>query len=262
MASVIINYCSNEKIFLDALLIECSKFSKDIVVSYGSKLYDGSLEDLEHIQEYASKYKDVRFVQYEVNLDLDLKVQIGVVNRPTAFWHNLARYTAVQSLKNKEWVFVIDCDEIPSGDDVKEWLSKTVLNKECSYKMANYWYFKYPTNQAKTFEDSVLLIHSDHLTAKNIFGDLERDYLIPASGTKLNRMTVGSNKLPMWHHYSWTRSKESLAHKIKNWAHSNDIFKNTDVDKLIEFIYHNDDVNDVIHHYQYNKVENTFNIIV
>jgi hypothetical protein len=260
MPSVIINYCSNEKEFIDALLQQCSIFSNDIVVSYGSKLYDGSPEDITHILPYKEKYPDVQFVEYNVDLTLNLKEQRGVVNRPTAYWHNLARWTAIQALKKKEWVFVIDCDEIPEGKNVKEWIDAINLREECCYKMANYWYFKDPTNQATTLEDSVLLIHYSHLTENNIFGDFERDHLIPASKTKLIRQVKGLTGNPIWHHYSFVRSKKGLMHKIKNWAHSNDIFNNVNPLSFVNYIYRNDDVNDIVHGYIYRKVQNEFHI--
>jgi hypothetical protein len=260
--SVIINYCSNERVFLDPILLECSKFSNDIIVSYGSHLYDGTPEDINHINEYAIKYPHIQFVKYLVDISLNLSKQKGVNKRPTAYWHNLARYNGVCHLKNKEWVFIIDSDEIPDGDRVREWLFDTKLNKQCCYKLLTYWYFKSPCNQSTTYEDSILLMHANYLTSDNIFHDWERDSLILASGAILQRSIPGLDGLPMFHHYSWCRTKEGLTHKIKHWGHSNDKFKNVNVDQLIEYIYRNDDVNDIIHNYNYLKVSNKFNIIV
>lgn len=261
MISVIINYCSNENIFINTILSECMKFSNDIVISYGSYLYDGTLEDKHHINEYQIKYPTIKFVEYNVNLTLDMTKQKGVNKRPTAYWHNLARWTAVCALKNKNtWVFVIDCDEIPEGERVKEWLSKTIFDEKYCYKIANYWYFKSPQNQALTLEDSVLLIHSKYLTSDNIFGDNERDHLIPSSGCILKRQIMGVDNKPLFHHFSWYRTKKGLKHKISSWAHQNDIFKGIDVDALINYIYKDDNVNDIIHKYQYIKIDNIFNI--
>ena len=258
MVSVIINYCSNEKIFIDAVLTECSKFSDDIVVSYGSKLYDGAPEDLDHIKDCKNKYPSINFVEYEVDLSIDL----SMFKRPTAYWHNKARYTGVCALKNNDWVFVIDCDEIPEGDKVKQWLTLIKPNKQFCYKMSNYWYFKDPTAQATTYEDSVLLIHKDNLTLNNIFSDYERDDTIKLSKCILQRQIKGLDSKPMWHHFSAVRSKNGLTHKFKHWGHNSDIFKNVDVEKLIEYIYHNNEVNDVVHQYKYIFVPNKFNIIV
>jgi hypothetical protein len=263
MVSVIVNYCSNERVFIDVVLRECLLFSNDIVVSYGSRLYNGAPEDVDHIKEYESKYPMVKFKCYQVDPLLDLSKQKGVRNRPVAYWHNLARWTGVQALEGKNgWVFIIDTDEIPDGQLVKEWLRgcEACLDPIKCYKVANYWYFKDPTNQATTLEDSVLLIHSKYLTEENIFGDNERDHLIPASRCMLMRETKGVNGAILFHHFSWVRPRKQLEHKLRSWGHSQDLFKNVDPGKFVDFIYRDDNVNDIVHNYTYAKVPNKFNI--
>jgi len=256
MASVIISYCSNEQIFLDSLLKECLKFSDDIVISYGSHLYDGTPEDIKHINEYKDKYPTIQFIEYKVDIKLDLYKQKGVKKRPIAYWHNLARFNGKCHLKKKEWVFIIDSDEIPEGVEVKKWLTNFKLDKKNCYKIANYWYYKYPTNQAKTIEDSILLIHYDYLNEFTMYGDLERDYIISSSGCILDRRIMGLDNKPIWHHYSFVRTKDGLKHKMKNWGHKDDFY---DVEKIIDYINKND--NDIIHNYEYIKVDNKFNIL-
>lgn len=260
MVSVIINYSSNEKIFIDVILVQCTWFSDDIVVSYGSHLYDGTPEDQSHISGLRAQYPDVEFVEYRVDTSLNLKHQRGVVDRPVAYWHNLARWTAIERLEKKNsWVFVIDADEIPDGPEVRRWLMSDSFykNENYCYKMACNWFFKLPTNRAKTLEDSVLLIHRKHLTERNIFHDYERDSLIITSGCYLMRQTTGLDGKVLFDHYSWVRNRKGLEHKIRSWGHSNEYH---DPEKIIEFIYRNDDVNDIIHGYQYDKVENKYNI--
>jgi hypothetical protein len=250
--------------FLDTILTQCSKFSDDIVVSYGSHLYDGRPEDMDHITEYKSKYPSVQFVCYQVDISLPFSQRKGVVSRPTAYWHNMARWTAIKHLRKHEWVFVLDCDEIPEGDAVRDWLGTVghlLTSSEC-YKIANYWYFKDPTNRAKTIEDSVLLIHYSHLTEDNVFHDYERDDLIRYSRCKLKRRIVGIGRKILFHHFSWTRDRKGLEHKIKNWAHANDIFKDANVEEIMNYIYKDDGVNDIVHKYEYEKVENKFGLVI
>jgi hypothetical protein len=252
--SVVINYCSNERIFLGPILSECKKFSDDIVVSYGSHLYDGQIESNDF-----TEYPDIKFVEYKVDISLPNKDRCGVVNRPTAYWHNLARWSGIQLIRH-EWVFLIDCDEIPDGNRLSEFFKSFVLDETKCYKFANYWYFKDPTNQSLSLEDSILLIHSKYLSTNNIFGDWERDHTIRNSGATLERMIMKNE--PFFHHYSWVRSKDGLRHKISSWAHSNDIFRNANIDSIIEYIYKDDNVNDIVHRYSYKKVKNFFNIII
>lgn len=261
--SLIINYCSNESIFIRPLIQECLKFSDDINVAFGSHLYDGRPEDQEHIHSLRLEFPTVKFIEYPVNINLPLSQREGVCNRPTAYFHNLARYMASQAVQN-DWVFVIDADEIPDGDEVARWLShsSTVLDDRVAYKIANYWYFKDPRFRAKTLEDSVLLINKRYLTKENIFGDYERDHLIRASGCALDRQIKAPNNAVMFHHFSWVRTREGLAHKVKSWAHANDIFKGVNVDDLLAHIYRDANPNDIVHRYEYDVVENKYNIIV
>lgn len=268
MASVVINYCSNEQIFIDAILSECLEFSDDIVVSYGSNLYDGQPEDRDHIRKISLKYPTIKFVEYQVDTSIDLQNQRGVRSRPTAYWHNLARWTGINALNPQQkagWVFLIDADEIPEGRLVREWLATTLryLNPDACYKIASYWYFKEATNRARTLEDSILLIHRSKLTLETIFGDGERDHTIVSSRCTLYRQIKykdeDGNHRVLWHHYSWVRSRAGLLHKIQNWGHSNEY---ADPHKIISYIFKDDQVNDVIHGYSYDQVSNRHNIIV
>lgn len=264
--SIVISYCSNEACFLEALLRECLKCSDDIIVSYGSHLYNGVEEDKETLRycqyvfdTFVSAGK-LRFVCYPVGKEhYD---GFGVVNRPTAYWHNVARWTGIQAIHQKDnWVLLIDADEIPNGDIFDEWFQymeeNNVLKRNETYKMANYWYFKHPKNRARVLEDSVLLMHISHLTKVNVFHDWERDGLIAMSKTKLLRQTKSLDDEVMFHHYSWVRTREGLTHKIMNWGHANEY---GDPKAVIEKIFSTDGVNDVIKNYTYDTVENEFNI--
>jgi hypothetical protein len=257
--SVVISYCSKEHFFLEAILEQCSQFTRDIVVSFGTHLYDGTPEDISHIQQIAPKFEHVKFVQYLVSPDNFNGM--GVQKRPQAYWHNMARWTGIMHLQYHDWVLLLDADEIPEGEKFKTWFSAVentpVLKKNTTFKIANYWYFKDPTNRASKLEDSILLIHAKHLSKHNIFGDFERDYTIQQSETRLIRDTRGLKGEVMFNHYSWVRTREGLEHKIRHWGHANEY---NNPDEIIAEIFKDDNVNDVIHNYSYEKVPNLFNI--
>lgn len=257
--SVVISYCSKEKCFIKPLLEQCIKFSDDIIVSFGTHLYDGTPEDVTYLKEMAALFNNVKFIQYKVSDET--YTGMGVITRKQAYWHNMSRWTGIQNLKKHDWVLLLDCDEIPEGDKFKEWFEMAdrnhLLIPNMTFKIANFWYFKEPTNRAKTVEDSVLLIHSKYLSKYNIFGDYERDYTIRQSGTRLQRQVKGVNGEIMFHHYSWCRTRKGLEHKIKNWGHANEY---DNPNEIIKTIFQNDNVNDIIHYYTYDKVPNKFNI--
>jgi hypothetical protein len=258
--SVVINYCSNEAPFVDALLSECLKATDDVVVSHADKLYDGSPEDQAHFDDLRRRYPAVRFAQYAVDVGLDLSRQPGVRHRPTAYWHNLARRTGIRAKRYRDWTLLLDADEIPEGARLREWWDASAPQANTAYKMANHWYFKSPRFRATTLEDSVLLLHESRLSMETVFGDFERDHTIRSSGARLVRNTRGLDGRPLFHHYSWCRSRAGLAHKLRNWAHRDDVFKGADVDELLDAIFKDDAVNDIVHRYQYQTVQNQFGI--
>ena len=264
MVSVIINYSSNERAFINPVLSESVKFANDIVVSFGSHLLDGTAEDKLHIRELEVLYPTVTFAEYDVDLSLNLSQQPGVGSRPTAYWHNLARWTAIQKLRCKQWVFIIDTDEIPDGRLVRKWSRQVVpsLNQTDCLKISNFWYFKKPIYQATSHEDSPVLIHFDHLTEANVFGDWERQHIVESSGCTLHGNIKTDDGSVLWHHFSWVRSRAGLEHKLSHWAHADDMFHGANATELVATIFQDDNVNDLVHHYDYIVVNNTFDIQV
>lgn len=262
---IVVNYSSLEKNFIDGLLKECNLITSNIVISYGSHLYNGIKEDSdEYLKFYKEKYPNNFFIKYDVNLNEDLFKNKGVNKRPTAYWCNLARWNGYLKLKNNvEWIIFIDADEIPDSNLFNEWLNENTLHNNYNYKFANYWYFKTYKNQSLQFEDSILMVNKNIINEDNIFHDDERDGILKMTpNIKQFRMVKNKNNMPMWHHFSWVRNKQGIINKLKNFTHRDDLFKDENVaEKIAEYIYRDDNINDIIHNYQYKLVDNIFGIL-
>lgn len=255
--ATIINYCSNEEHFIDACISQASFYSDMIVVSYGSHLYNGIKENSSHIKILKTRYPFVKFVEYPVNIEIDLKKQKGVVNRPYAYWHNLARWYGFKEVPQNFWVLFLDVDEVPDGLRFREWWRAHTPQEDMAFKLANYWYFKKPIFQAQTWEDTPALVHARKINEDNIFGDRERDHTVYSHGLKLNRYVLGNDFKPLIHHFSWVRSPEQMLFKLKNWGHQTDFANH---DGMVAHIFRDDGVNDIVHGYQYSIVPNKFEI--
>lgn len=250
----VINYCSNEQPFMDALLEECSKVSQNIAVIYGDKLYDGVPENTVYLNTYLRrKYPHIKLAEYAVKPE-EAARGLGVVRRPTAYWCNLARWMGMLMLPDVDWFFFIDADEVPEGERLSAWLTATALDPLRAYKLANWWYFKDVCNQATTWEDSILLVHRRHLTEETVFHDDERDGILKMCAAPQERMVCGGDGRPMFHHYSWVRGRDGLKRKLRTWAHRDDLFAGAPVEAIVDHIYKDDGVNDIIHRYTYNLV--------
>lgn len=261
---VIISFSTNELCFLDALLSQTSLISDDIVVSYGDKFFNGDDQDLTFLKEYATKYPKIKWTKYNVDVNLNVNLRQGVIKRPMAYFHNLSRYYAIQQLKNtSKWVLIIDADEIPEGNKFNQLYKSLHKKTDNCYKIACFWYFKELKYQARTYEDSPLIIEKKYLTKKNIFTDEERDGIYQDIKQSCHRDIRNIDNLPVMHHFSFIRkNKKDLLKKLQNWGHIDDIFNGIDPQNFVNFIYCDDNVNDVIHKYDYNIVENIFQIQV
>ena len=246
-----------EREFLNICIKECLKFSDEIVVSYGSHFYDGTIEDHDHFMQESLKHKNVRFEKYEVDITVDLYKQRGVKSRPHAYWHNLARWNGLKAVKNNKWILFLDVDEIPDGERLNEWSKEVQLDKDINYSFLGYWYFKSPNYQATKWEETAKLIYSKNITEDSIFGDSERKHLQNTAGKGAGQFVLGLDQLPLIHHYSWVRKKEVLLRKIKSWGHQDQI---GDPVNYIETIFKNKNINDSVHNYQYTYVYNIFSI--
>ena len=257
--SVIVNYCSLEREFLPKVLAECAHFASEIVVSVGSHLYDGIQEDAEHIQGLREQFPSVEFMEYQVDIRIDLNLQKGVERRPHAYWHNLARWTGLQALKMPQWVLFLDADEVPDGLRMRAWLDHTTLGLDVCYHLANYWYFKSPNNQALTWEQTTILMHRTKFTDADIFSDHERDNLGFIRGIQNRENVTGLDSLPLIHHLSWVRNKGTLLQKLNTWGHKDQI---NDPVKYVDHIFSDSSINDIVHKYRYKYVYNKFHIFI
>jgi hypothetical protein len=267
--AIVINYCSNDSIFIDAMLRECEKIGAGkVTVVVGSRFFVSlQPENIDHLRYVAERYPWVQFVLYDVYEITDVKNPL--LHRKGAYWHNIARIHGTQKLDPKiEWVLFLDADEIPEGERFRDWFQSARLQQKV-YKMANYWYFLDPELQSTTWEDSVMLVPRAACCYAVLMHDLERDGIPIVSGLEMERNVVAHVKgdaneatsgLPMFHHFSWVRSKEGLMKKVKNWAHKDDTDWEARVEKAIatQFDLKNDV--DFVHGYSYVRVPNWFGI--
>lgn len=249
-----------EHAFIDDVLKECVIFSKHIVVVYGSAFYDGTPEDLEYIKSKIIQYEhmpNIIFSMYEVNSKLVNREVENSLTRKGAYWHNMARIHGVRVLNANKWrddfILFLDADEIPDGVKVKDLIDNTRLNSRNTFLMTNYWYFREPIYQATTLCESGPAILSSHyvddMSDSNLFNifmnNLERHELPHV----VNHVMYKGE--PIFHHYSWVRTKDEMLKKVNLWAHKHDRDWITQIEN--EFT-HEFNGTDFVHGYSYRKV--------
>lgn len=210
--ATVISYCSLDERFIRPNLRQALLCSDEIVVAIGDRLFDGRLEDSEHLNALSRDFPQVRFVQYSVDMSL-----------PAHDRHNLARVAGYAALRQKtDLVAFVDADEVLDGMAVRRWLTLRRSTWWNVQKLASYWYFREPTYRAKSLEDSVLVVKRSLIGDVPRFGASEREALFRGTRPPRRRGVKGAGGDVMVHHYSWVRTKEQMLGKVQNWGHLHD----------------------------------------
>jgi hypothetical protein len=208
--SAVINYCTNDQRFLDSCINSIRKVVNKIIIPVSDHFFDGTPENTNLIEENIALYPDVQFLKYHWSPE-----------KFPRYWHNYSRLIGAETIKSScDWVLFIDVDEIADTSLLQKFIDKLSQYPNInSYKLANYWYFREPYYRANEIEDSIVVVRSEYST--NIKLDdrfREREQFVFVNTP---RKTMIDNT-PIFHHYSWVRSKTEMLKKVQSWGHNKD----------------------------------------
>ncbi len=251
--ATVINFCTNEARFIKASIQECRRFSKQIIVAVCDHFFDGTSEDRALLDGVYAAFPDCLFVEYPF-----FPQAVPPKRSFSHFWHNASRLAGASCLRSEiDWVFFLDADEVPDGGKVLDWIHTADWASYSAFKLSCYWYFREPVFRARQKEDTILLVRKDELGRKAMLHDDERDGIYAqASGQKLRRVS-GSDGSPMFHHYSWVRTKDEMLKKVRSWGHSKD--RNWEALVEEEFSREFSGI-DFVHGYQFSSCEPLFGV--
>jgi len=256
-----ISYCSREKAYIGQVIRNAVQFSEIVVVSIGTRLYDGTPEPVEQLfaedvlgaLETDQERAKVHLATYGVPAQIPK-------GRHTSYLHNTARMAGVRvarailgACQSNFWILFLDADEVPDAPAFQTWLAdprnKARLNTEFNtmFKFANYWAFIHPKLVSVQNEDSVLMAHNLAVHKDAVMHPRERDGLYlwdweqqrATPDIKVERDVPGLDKTPMFWHYSWVRevpldcntdikeewlekAEAGIRAKIRGWGHQGD----------------------------------------
>ena len=253
MISTVLQYNSNDLKFLKINLLQCDKFSDEIVVTICDHFYNGEKEN----DDLLSKSIDI-INSFDKCKILNIRWE-GATEIPT-YYNNLSRKTGLDSAKN-DWVLFLDSDEIVD-DNFKEWFQHNSCKDLCFNFTCN-WYFREPFYKATQTESAGVLIQkkdckdwdlNSPLELKQFYQKLwDEQRLLHGDLTPI----LGLDGNVLLHHYSWVKNKKEMLRKVKNWSHKND----RNWEDLIEEEFSRDfNGKDFVHNYSYEIVENKFKI--
>lgn len=220
--AAIINFCSNEWRFLSHAVKECSRFARQILIPVCDHFFDGTPENRTLLEAIYRSVPNCTFIEYPfIPSEIPRRVFSSIA--PAHFWFSLSRLVGTAYLdRSVDTALFLDADEIPDGGRFLEWLHASDYQHHTVMKLANYWYFREPAYQALSWEDSVLLAHIKSLDPDLILRQEERDAIYNLLPGPKRRLVTGTDGEPMFHHFSWVRTKEEMIKKVTAWGHRED----------------------------------------
>ena len=242
--SAVISYCTNDYRFVGECIAQALRVAEEVVVVCCDHFFDGTPENRALLEQTRRENPRARFVEFPFDPGRAA---------PIRYWHNLARLTGIRALGGpSRYVLFLDADEVVEGDLVRAWLGAGGAGLFKAQKLASYWYFREPSYQATTLEESVLLVRRDRLTEVVLMGPDERESIYKGVGWPRRRGVRGPEGRVMAHHYSWVRTKDEMLRKVRTWGHAGD----RDWVRMIEEEFSGPfRGTDFVHGYQYRTVE-------
>jgi len=246
--STVISYCSNDKDFINDCIFHAKPFSTQVAVATCTHFFDGQPEDTAGILETVKQNYPIQYAVFPFTGD-----------RPTyGHWHNRMRAYAWQALTiPTDWVLFLDADEIIDTDKFMYWINHFDLTKFSAYRILGYWYFRDTCWQANQIEEVAVLTR---------WNKCNFEYLDNCPGERFGLLDAQSQRnvadtfnQPMFHHYSWARTKEGMLRKVKSWGHSGNMPWADLIEKEFKREF-NETCKDFVHNYSFKKVEPFINV--
>lgn len=251
MIAAIINFCTTDSRFIKACVEQTHLFADQIIVPVCNRFFDGSPEDTDLLDQIYRSIPDCQFIEYPF-------IAPRLPRKPLYFWHNFSRYIGYTKLDPAvERVFFIDADEIPDGKRVAQWLAKKEYKKYNALKLLNYWYFREPIYQALSQQASILMVKPSAINQEALLNGMEREGIFDAAEKPKQSDVVGLDGQPLFHHYSWVRTKDEMIKKTSTFNHRRQKNWNELIEKEFSSPFSG---TDFVHGFKYKTVEPSFGL--
>jgi len=212
--STIINYCSNDYRFIKPVIDSASEFSQQVIVPVCNSFFDGSPEDRFILNKTYKESPNATFIEFP--FIMKYKQKYGTHIPP-----DISRWAGVQTVKKDvDAILFLDSDELVDSNRFKSWLSTPGLDRYNGYRFLTYWYFRDINIRRKMFGRTIVMVKTSKITDSTLLTRKERLGLLRIGNT-LGRILAPDGE-PMFHHFSWVRTKKEMLKKVKTWSHCND----------------------------------------
>lgn len=255
MIATVINYCTNDYRYLSFAIAEAKKFSNQVIVVCADHFFNGKKEDRNLLNHSYYNHTDVTFIEYSFDLNSPYGLYPRVKDddlKGVQYWHSTSRYIGYHySADNITHVLFLDVDEIPDGERVKEWLASKQHEDFDAVRFTSYFYFRSAKERAKKQTRNALLLKREAINPEILLDVHERrGTFMSMRGDKIEDVR-GLDGKPLFHHYSWVKTKKEAHKKSSSWGHKNDRNWKEDINRE----YGKEGERESIYNFEYEFVE-------
>ncbi len=218
-----ISYCTNDYRFLKKCVEEAKKFSRQIVIVTGDRLFSGESEDHALLRQTYEEFPECTFVEFAHTKD---RLYSRYINRSPQdndwfdFWHSTTRYIPFFFIDPAcDYLLFLDSDEIIDAERFLPWLDTGEYKNYDAMRFLQYYYFREARFRSKLFQIGGLFAKKSSLQPSLLMSTDDRCGIFHAMPGKKWESASFQGK-PMIHHYSWVKTKEECLIKIRNWGHA------------------------------------------
>lgn len=226
--STIINYCTNDYRYLKLCTEAVKSFSSEIIIPVCDHLFNGEKENRFLLNRSYAENPDCMFVEYTYPFTKPYGSNPSITPDDVNYkhyMHSTSRYLGyLASSTQSEYVLFLDVDEIVDTDRFIKWLNEFEYAKHDALRFFNYFYFRNETYRSKSGHsvNALLLKKSSLNDPEKILTIHERRGLYLELETDETPIMLGIDGAPLFHHYSWVRTKEELEKKVTTWGHAHE----------------------------------------
>ncbi len=250
VTAAVVNFCSNDLPFLAPFLQQLSLAVSPIIIPVCDHFFDGSKEQKKLLETAFSAHPEAFFLLYPFAPSC-LPKSRSVDQKH--LWASVSRLLGYSFLpKNTSYTFFLDVDEIPEGNKLQSHIEAKELERYDFAQLGCYWYFREACYRADTWESTPLVAKNSALSKKLLLQKDERLGTYQQGRGIKNPHMLGQDQTPLFHHYSWVRTKEAMQKKVASWGHSHE--RNW-ADLVAEEFSKSFTGKDFVHGYSFQKVE-------
>ena len=224
----VINFCTNDYRYLKLCIEAVAPFSEEVIVPVCDHFFNGEKENRYLLNEAYKNNPKCRFIEYRFPEEKPYGSNPPITTKDVNYkhyMHSTSRYLGfTKSIKTTDYTLFIDVDEIVDTERFINWWNKVDDFSFNALRFYSYFYFRESQYRCKSY------FSVNGILVKNSV--IENPEIILAIGERLGLYLqiqqepipyiLGLDHKPLFHHYSWVRTKEELEKKVTTWGHAHE----------------------------------------